>query len=171
MANIFVRLLLFLSSYFPLSVILFFLFLNRNRPVAIVVLIIGTLGLLGLVVYLRQARKLSGTPVTVSEVQRLDAQAMSYIVTYIIPFLSIPFNTWQQGLALSIFFAVIGILYINSNMIHINPMLNLDGYHLYEVTIKDGGSQALIAKKRVTRGSVVSTVRIGDDILLEKKST
>ena len=94
---------------------------------------------------------------------------MSYIVTYVIPFMAVPFSDWQQGMALSIFFVVLGILYVNSNMIHINPMLNLGRYHLYEVTLEDGGMHSLITHQRVARGQSLSVIKIGEDILLEKR--
>lgn len=93
---------------------------------------------------------------------------MSYVVSYIIPFLSTPFNGWQQGIALTMFFGMLGILYINSAMIHINPMLNLVGYHLYEAVLDDGITYSLIARKRVGRGQILSVVKIGDDILMAK---
>lgn len=168
MASVFARLLLFLSSYFPLALIFFFLSIKRHRYVAIAILIVGLLGVLGMYLYLRQAQKLAPSKIKVSALQRLDAEAMSYIVTYVIPFLAIPFNGWEQGIALSIFFVVLGILYVNSNMIHINPMLNLSGYHLYEVAIEGGGTHALITRHRILRGDEVKVIKIGEDILLEK---
>jgi hypothetical protein len=93
---------------------------------------------------------------------------MAYIVTYIIPFLAIPFGGWKEGIALSIFFVVIGILNVNSNMIHINPMLNLSGYHLYEVTLENGDVHSLVTRRRIRHRETLTAVRLGDDILLEK---
>jgi len=93
---------------------------------------------------------------------------MAYIVTYIIPFLAIPFSGWKEGVALTIFFIVLGILYVNSNMIHINPMLNLFGYHLYEVTLEDGDVQSLVTRRRIRYRETLIAVRLGDEILLEK---
>src|SRR5437879_2353271 len=121
MANIAVRFLLFLSSYFPLALIFFVLFVGSHRWLAILILSVGAVGLVGMNAYLRVAQHLAPIQIRVAGLQRLDAEAMSYIVTYVIPFLAIPFSDWEQGLALSIFFVVLGILYVNSNMIHINP--------------------------------------------------
>jgi hypothetical protein len=94
---------------------------------------------------------------------------MSYIVTYIIPFLAVPFNGWEQGIALLIFFLVLCILYVNSNMVHINPMLNLAGYRLYEITLDDGAVHSLITRRRIVRGESLSVIKLGEDILMEKK--
>jgi hypothetical protein len=124
---------------------------------------VGLIGLLGLAIYLRLARSLEPMRITVEDVQRRDAEAMSYIVSYIIPFLAIPFGDWEQAAALGIFFLMFGILYVNSNMIHINPMLNLFGYHLYAITLEDGSSHALLTRQRVLRGSQLMAVKLGDD--------
>jgi hypothetical protein len=63
---------------------------------------------------------------------------------------------------------MIGMLYINSNMIHINPMLNLFGYHLYEVTLEDGDVHSLVTRRRVRYKETLTVIRLGDEILFEK---
>jgi hypothetical protein len=163
------RFLLFLSSYFPLALIFFLLFFNQRPWLAASILFVGTVGLLGMAVYLRYAQRIGAFKVNLAGIQRRDGDAMSYIVSYVIPFMSVPFSGWEQGVALSIFFVVLGILYVNSNMIHINPMLNLGGYHLYEVTLEDGGVHSLISHRRVARGQPLAVIKIGEDILLEKR--
>jgi hypothetical protein len=170
MPNTVARLLLFLSSYFPLAVIFFLLLLGKHPLAAIAILFVGTAGLSGMVAYLRVVNHLSGISVKVAELQRRDEEAMSYIVSYIIPFLSIPFSGWQEAAALAVFIAVLGVLYINSNMIHINPMLNLAGYHLYEVRLAGDSTHFLVARRRLARGETLTAVTVGDGILLEKES-
>jgi len=170
MPSILTRILLFLSSYFPLSVIFFFLLLSKHRQLAIAILALGGLGLLGISVYFRLARRFNPTSITVASVQRRDAEAMSYIVSYVIPFLAIPFESLEEALSLGVFFLVIGILYVNSNMIHINPMLNLSGYHLYEITVESGATYSLISYREVVRGETLSAIRAASGIFLELRS-
>lgn len=168
MGSIIARLLLFLSSYFPLALIFFFIFVENERWLAISILSIGVIGLIGMSIYLKKVYSLGPMQIKVATIQRRDGEAMSYIVTYVIPFLSIPFGGWKQGVALTIFFIVLSILYVNSNMIHINPMLNLAGYHIYEIALDDGGIHSLLTKRRIVRGEELSVIKIGEDILLEK---
>jgi hypothetical protein len=123
-----------------------------------------------MLLYLRTARRLAAIQVKITGFHTRDAEAMAYIVTYIIPFLVIPLHEWKEGIALFIFFIVLGILYVNSNMIHINPMLNLWGYHLYEITTEDGGVHALLAKRRIRHRETIEAVKLGDEILLEKQN-
>jgi hypothetical protein len=90
MGRLWIRILLFLSSYFPLAVIFFFLYLRRSHAFAYGSLALGSVGLVGLVGYLLLASRLSPVPLKAVAVQRRDGEAMSYIVTYVIPFLALP---------------------------------------------------------------------------------
>src|SRR5579885_2003308 len=168
MPSLLVRILLFLSSYFPLALVFFVLLFGCHFRIAVGILATGTLGLSAMFVFFRSVQKLAPFTIRVKQIQRRDGEAMSYIVTYLIPFLAVPFSTWQEGVALSIFFAVLAVLYVHSNMIHINPMLNLSGYHLYEVTVEDGGVYTLITRRRVGRADSPSVVKLDEEILLEK---
>jgi hypothetical protein len=141
---------------------------QEHRRIAIGILTVGAGGLVWMLLYLRNAQQLGGIQLKIAGFQRRDAEAMAYIVTYIIPFLVIPFHGWKEGIALSIFFIVLGILYVNSNMIHINPMLNLFGYHLYEITTEYGGVHSLLARRSIRHQETITVVKLEDDILLEK---
>lgn len=169
MPSILTRILLFLSSYFPLAAIIFSLTVGKQPLLAASILGTSTLGLIGMLIHLGLVRRLSPTQYTVEAFERRDEEAMSYIVTYLVPFLALPSEGVQKGVAFLIFLIVICVLYVNSNMIHINPMLNLAGYHLYEVSLTDGSTQALIARRRIRRGSTIRAVRVGEDILMEKE--
>jgi len=171
MPSVFARLCLFISSYFPLACIVAFMFWRTHLSLSVVVLLIAAVGLVGMLLYLRYAAGLAPSIAVVERVQRADAEATSYIVTYVIPFLALPSDTWEHGVALIILYVVLCILYITANMIHINPVLNLLGFHLYQVTLSDGSENALIARHRVRRGEQVRVCLIGDDILLEKGSS
>jgi hypothetical protein len=120
-----------------------------------------------MLIYLRKAKSLSPFQMRISAFHRRDTEAMAYIVTYIIPFLAVPLHGREEGIALAIFFVVLGVLYVNSNMVHINPMLNLCGYHLYEVTADDGSVHSLLATRPIRHLETVKVVKLGDEILLE----
>ena len=95
---------------------------------------------------------------------------MSYIASYLLPFVTFPLDKPEQIAALLVFIGVLLILYINSNMIYINPMFNLVGYHLYEITIQsDQMSHYLIARQGIKPDKMLYFVEIGDNVYLEKK--
>ncbi|HEX3880494.1 MAG TPA: hypothetical protein VHW24_26110 [Bryobacteraceae bacterium] len=168
MPSIVVRLLLFLSSYFPLAAIVTILFYDKHPRLAIGAITVSGLGLLGMLLYLHSARKLAPIQLTITRARRMDMEAMSYMVTYVIPFMAVPSDSSEKQAALLLFFVVLAVLYINSNMIHINPMLNVFRYHLYEVTTADGSDQILITRTRVRTGARLQVARLDDDLLIEK---
>lgn len=170
MPTVLIRCMLFLSSYFPLALIFFVLFVEQQPIWAIIVLLIGLSGLITMVLYFFQfAPRLSSIQGKIIALQRHDGDVMGYIASYLIPFVAIPFGGWQQGAALLIFVIVLGIVYVNSNMIHINPMLNLLGYHVYEITLENSeASHALITRRRIAKNETIHLIDIGDGIFLDK---
>jgi len=164
MPSILSRILLFLSSYFPLNLIFFFLLWppSQNRPLAIVFLVTGACGLVGLFAfYVFVLRRKARVQITVDELQRRDGEAINYIATYAITFVALPIDHVEKVLALATFFIVVGILYVQSNMIHINPMLNLVGFHLYEVRLDSGSSRFLVTRRGLARGDTLRVVDAG----------
>ena len=163
------KVLLFLSSYFPLFTMLALLSWDKGKcNVAIGFAVIGIVGLLGLEIYLRYVRlKLQPESLQVKKADRKDAEVLGYIVTYLIPFLADFSKSPVELAALGLFFVVIGFVHINSNMIHINPMLHARGYHLYEVEGDDGNTYTLLTKNKVRANSTHRCVVIGEHIFLE----
>lgn len=169
MPSIFARVLLFLSSYVPLSAMLVLLFWSKSPIVAVISGIAAILGVTGMLLYLRVLSRLESTPTKIVDCHSRGGEVMSYIVTYIIPFVAVAFSEWQQAVALAVFFVILGFLYVNSDMIHINPTLNFLGYRLYEVTLEGGSVYCLLARGRIEKGRTLQLIPVGDDILLEKR--
>jgi hypothetical protein len=167
--NAFVRLVLFLSSYAPLDLILAIRLYHEYRTASLVLLAIAVVSAAALFVCVRFSLKLSSHPLLAAEARSKDGDTMSYIVTYILPFLDAPSGDVSKALSLMILLAVIGILYVNSNMIYTNPLLNLVGYHVFEVETDTGKVSMLVTKRQyVARGSAMSVVSLGDYVVLEK---
>jgi len=95
---------------------------------------------------------------------------MGYIASYIVPFVTFSLNGWRQLVALAIFIVILGIVYIYSeDMIRINPMFNLFGYRLYEVTVAQGkDSFALITHRRIKCGDSVLLTKVENGIFWEQ---
>jgi hypothetical protein len=64
-----------------------------------------------------------------------------------LPFLAVDFKNVSDVVSLGIVFAVIGLLYVNSNLIHTNPLLNLARYQIFEVQEAEGKTTALITRR------------------------
>lgn len=170
MPNIPTRLILFLSSYAPLFLITAMRGWRDSRHLAVGLAIVAVLSVVVLFAFLHTAQQLSAGKVSVASVISRDGDAMSYIVTYLLPFLAVKLNDPTDLISLGIVFVVIGLLYVNSNMIHTNPVLNIVGYHIFEIEDSDGKTSALVCKRSYIRtGSEIDAISIGDYVLLEKR--
>jgi hypothetical protein len=164
------RAILFLSSYAPLALIFAALFASGRPLAALVNLGVAALSLLGLTAFFVGAHRLAPRQAKIVAVRGRDDQVMSYVMSYLVGFLSVAFSDTRQLLALAAFFLILAYIFVNANIIHVNPTLNLLGYHLYEATLEDGEVYNLIARGRVRRGDTLRFVTVGDDILLRKRA-
>jgi hypothetical protein len=169
--NIFVRCMLFLSSYFPLFVILFVLLGEEQPVVALFSLGVGLLGLAITYVYFK-AVVFSRSPIRgdITSRHARGSEIMGYIASYIVPFVTFSLSSWRQIVALTLFILILGIVYIFSeDMVRVNPMFNLLGYRLYEVTVEQGkDSFALITRRRIKCGDRVLLIKVDEGIFWEK---
>jgi hypothetical protein len=169
--TILVRCILFLCSYAPLTLIVCVLQYGV-WPLWVLALLAGVVGIgsmLGTLLYLGWMRR--GNSVYERKVERFDSHdedVMTYIATYIIPFVTFPLAAPKQVIALVFFLLVLLVIYVRSNMIYVNPILSLSGYHLYEIEIEHVASKRYyIARKPLERGHNIRFVLLSDDIFLE----
>jgi len=167
--NILTRVILFLSSYAPLMLILVIRDSFQSRPAAIGLVVVAAVSVLGLFVYLRLAAAFAAVPVTVSAVMSRDGHAMGYITSYLLPFLNVGFRDPWNAVSLGVVFVVLCILYVNSNLIHTNPILNLCGFHIFEIETAEKTKAAVISRRaHIRTGSTLGAVPLGDYVLMEK---
>jgi hypothetical protein len=150
-----VRWSLFGSSYTPFFIILLLRVLKtksgstHSEPVGLawtltaIVLVSNAVLIYLLVLSTNFASQEAGKIVTISS---KTSESLNYIVTYIIPFLD--FKPAEDLLSLIILLAVIGVLYVNSNLLYTNPMLSFFGYRVYEITIEGYPSPRLVLTRR-----------------------
>ncbi len=168
MATILARIVLFLSSYSPLFLILGLLN-SRNADLSAVFYAITIGSILVLFLFFRTYRDMTTDQVTIKTVSSRDSDALAYIVSYLLPFLGISFIDVPTALSLGIFVVIIGIIYITSNMVYINPILSLRGYHMLEIEDGTGKVSVLVTKRSyVAPGSIIDVWSLGDFALLQK---
>lgn len=170
MPSIFARLCLFFSSYFPLWVILYFVLLDDHFRAATAVLIAGGICTLIALIYFWSLTKTAPERVTIAEWRRRDDDVLSYLVTYVIPFMISPDDGWQKAVGLGLFLLVVCVLYVKTNMVYINPTLALFGYRLYEVKLGDDESThpLITRRKTLVRGNLL-VVAVGNDVFFSEE--
>ena len=170
MPNIPVRIILFFSSYAPLFLIIAMRGWRDSRYFAVALVAVSLASVIVLFLFLRIARKLAADRIKVDSVASRDGDSMSYIVTYLLPFLAVKLNDVTDVESLGIVLLVIAVLYVNSNMIYTNPVLNIAGYHIFEIHDADGKTSALISRHTYIRtDSDIDVISLGDYVVLEKK--
>jgi hypothetical protein len=170
MATFFTRVVLFLSSYAPLFGLFAVKQYSHSHKIAYTFFALSLFSLAVLYVFIRTGKSLATTQIVVKEHVARDGDAMSYIVTYLVPFLDINFTELDNVIGLGIIFFVLGILYVNSNMIYMNPVLNLVGFHIFDTRTSDDRPLVLITRRSFLASDVqLSVALFGDYTGLEVK--
>lgn len=108
--------------------------------VSAVLVCISVAGAIAVVIFMRNVAGdavRNGIRIDVTEVRNRNSESVSYIGTYIIPFLFEDYSSFYSVAALVILLGVIYAIYVNSTLVLINPLLNLY-YSLYEIEYRDG---------------------------------
>lgn len=99
--------------------------------------IISIVGIIGIIVLLSNLKSnlKNGTMAQVTKINNRNSEAVGYIATYIVPFLASDFASWFECSIFLVVMALIYVIYTNSNMILINPLLSI-WYSLLEIEYK-----------------------------------
>ncbi|MGE5437703.1 MAG: hypothetical protein ACM3O3_10785 [Syntrophothermus sp.] len=111
---------------------------------SIILTFISLLGIIGLFFSIKNISKeisINGHTIVIKNVKNRNAEAISYIGTYIIPFLYQDFSDGYSIISILFLIFVIYKIYINSTLMLINPILNLK-YSLYEIEYYDSVDQS-----------------------------
>jgi hypothetical protein len=137
---------MFLSSYAPLFAIL--AYTNHATAWAFRILIgVAVISVLLLVGVLVSHLDDKGPRLKVAHSRPQDGDVLAYIATYLIPFFGLDLSHRHQAIAFVGFLVVLMFVYMNSNMLFVNPLLSVAGYHTFEVEDEDGHTYALIAHR------------------------
>ena len=142
MKRVLIKCILFISSYFPLYIFLLILNIEnynskeelKNVPVIIflVTMLIAICLSIGSLLFIKFSSE--GTKkIKVENLERPDDTIISYIMTYIIPRLTVN-NMSKYEIIVNIFlFILIGYLYIRLNLLYLNPLWYSFGYISYRI--------------------------------------
>lgn len=163
------KVLLFFSSYLPMWPILVVIYWGRVGSLISIpfcAIAVGIVGILGVRWWVRTT-----APDTfhVKSADRRDSDSVAYIVTYITPFLNLAAATPQELLGVALLFVVIMLVYVSSDMIYVNPMLNLVGLRMYAVETEEGPTITVLSSTELMKkGEMIAAVGMTDAIYWEK---
>ncbi len=166
------KLTLFLVSYIPLFLIMCFTQLYEYREYLVwggvsyqsllsyiryfgavtVLVLMSAFGLVGLRFLLpniqRRARS-NGSLVKIVDIENKNSESISYLFTYVIPFVFQDLSSITNVFAVSVLLSVTYLIYSNSSMLLINPTISM-AYSLYLVEYED------MSNKKIRKGMILS---------------
>ncbi|WP_222948490.1 hypothetical protein [Listeria monocytogenes] len=169
---------LFISSYLPLYVLLLISFLFNNKiphefreyfstlPAGIVVLFLLILFSITVILKLIILKKGNERIPITENYSSTGDNVISYVMTYIIPMLSLLDNPNAENITINILlFIFIGVVYVSNDLVYLNPILAFLGYHIFE---SDKGTLNIT---RLTLGQLDALKKEGTKVMRYKVAT
>ena len=169
------QLALFGLSYSPLLIILavktliamteIWVFVQQFWAVTLIIcfLVYSSFGTIFLLRNLKSTSKTNQQKIIVKNIADKSAETISYIATYIIPFVYDVQNGYDMLFMLFVL-AIIYLIYVNSSLVAINPILAIL-YGLYEIEYEEMGKNRSIiviaSNKYIVEGDEINIYPIG----------
>ena len=143
--NNYIKILFFISAYSPLFVILairnadYSSWLNPNNYVSLFLIIVSLISLFFIKFFLNKQKNIQPEQFEIVDIEDKTGELSTYLLTYLVPFLTINLHSKRDMLSLIIFIYIIGLIYVNSNMIYINPIIMFFKHKILELKVKKDG--------------------------------
>lgn len=185
---------LFITSYLPLFLLIIVKQISQNYKflnwggintdaiklfllkygISTILILISIYGLIGIYISFKNFNNYlkEGYDVIIKDVKNRNSESISYIGTYIIPFLFQNYSTFYELFAITFLLFVIYKIYINSSLLLINPLLNIK-YSIYEIEFLDernNKKNGMIIMKRnnLEEEDKIKIVKIGHKLYYSK---
>lgn len=137
--NIISRTIMFISSYFPLYIIIIILYfsklckglMEKNIILKIFTILLVILILVSVVSIILLKKGQGTREKVIGNLENPDDTVLSYIMTYIIPLVTNGDNSNEVYIVNVILFVLIGYIYLRLNLIYLNPLWAIFGYLIY----------------------------------------
>ena len=159
---------LFVSSYSPALLILAVRSFNHSWLLFWVSIGVALVSGLGFLTFLKAARSGGPFEAEVDDVEQHDADLAAYVASYLLPFIVVFGASLQDVIALGLFLAFVGILWVNSSLLYLNPLLSLAGYHVYVARVTPKGVDKADSLPRGFLISHQSDLQNGDPVYTDK---
>jgi len=111
-------------------------------------------------------------PFEVKKIESINYEHLTFLATYIIPLISFDFESARQMIVLGLLLAVMGVIYIKTDLFYANPSLALLGFFIYKAdgSFKNGNRDAIviISREKITLGQKISYIKLDDRIYYAK---
>ena len=172
MLRSYIKLVMFITSYIPLYIVLAIEQFTQIYTLLFLVFV-SIISLVTLLLTIHTASRIAGFPdIGIKRIHRSGEDAILYLLTYIIPLVSLQYNSFAANLAVLFIFLTIGYLYIKADLIYINPILNILGYNTYignteqdnNFHIKTEESVIIISKRKANAVYGNKMIRLAENV-------
>jgi hypothetical protein len=91
--------------------------------------------------------ELQTEPVGIKKASRLDKETLAFLVTYALPLIAKGGENTHLA-ALLVFVAVVGVVLVQLQILHVNPLLGVLGFHFYEIETANGDVALALSRSR-----------------------
>ncbi|HEC57419.1 MAG TPA: hypothetical protein ENI32_06020 [Candidatus Syntrophoarchaeum butanivorans] len=171
--RLWVKLFLFFSAYLPLFYILAIKnWYNRILfGVCILLTVLSAITWYGL---LWQSKRYTASQREVVYFEDKLKESLTYLIPYIVSFLNFNLDRWQDWASLVLLMLVIFLVYANSELIFVNPILSGFRYKIYYTELRDPIIQSrttciLITKrkKKLKVNDLIGIRNLADEVYVE----
>lgn len=116
----------------------------------------------------KDAKKL---PITISKIENINYENLTFLATYIIPLVVIPLDTLKERIVFVILLFFIGLVFVRTNIFYMNPSLAILGFSIYRVSDTTGKYKAsvIIIRGTLNEGNIVKCLPLGDNVYYGRK--
>lgn len=134
--KLWVKICLFLVSYSPLFLIMTILHYD-HFIIPYVAITCAVVGFAGMLITFGMLNQISGQYKKAVDIKPAAKINFQYFLAYIIPFIAMDVDSTRQLLAYLVLFVFIGVLYIRTELLYVNPTLTLLGYNILKIKTQD----------------------------------
>lgn len=172
MANVFQKIIYYFSAVSPIGIVFSLVWVIQKRTylVPAIVMIISLSFILVFAISFKYGKnRVAPICIRVTDVSANDIWILGYIISYLLPLVSMIIEQWNF-IILAIIAILVGILipFMNSAMPH--PLLVLKKYHFYQLATENGiSSYVLISKRKIRNKKEIKVVgRLFEFLLIER---
>lgn len=129
--------------------------------------------LVGFIFYFRFRYIISGNhslPEKINKIENVNWEHLTFLTTYVIPFVTFNFNEDRNGLIFFLLLFIIGFIYVKTNMFYTNPTLALLGYHIYKISTTNRENIIIITKGILDENDWIESKLLSDNIYIANKT-
>ena len=166
--RLWVKLGLFFSSYLPLFLIL--AIRNWYNFYAIGILVFATVYSFVWILLFFAANKGTAEKYKLLKIENKTQESLNYLVPYIISFIGFDLTNWQDLGSLFIMLLILAKIYLNSNLLYINPILLFFNYKIYQAKISSVSSQYNNSVSEILL-ITKENIKVNNDLILKDVDT